>query len=184
MSSSRFSLDQIQITAPCDVDWDSMSGDDRKRYCGLCKLNVYNLSEMSSAEAEALVSGSEGRLCARFARRPDGTVATQDCVPIRRRIARRMRRLRAAAAAVLGFVSAFALSACGRGETESKTPPTTKETPKPLPDPEPLMGVVCPTPPEDALPIMGEVEVVPPPREMGRVALPVPTPKAPDDGSK
>ncbi len=178
MSSSQSPLDQIRIASPCDVDWASMTGDERKRHCGECKLDVYDFGAMSRSEAEDVLAGAQGRLCARFARRPDGTVVTRDCGPVRRRIARRMRRLRAAAAAALAFVSTFALSACGRGDAEPAPKPDTKEAPIPLPDPEPFMGIVCPEPPE----AMGEVVV--PPREMGRVALPVPKPDAPEDGSK
>ena len=56
-----------------------MYGDDRRRFCSQCKLNVYNLSGMTRDEAEQLVMNSEGRLCVRFFRRKDGTVLTQDC---------------------------------------------------------------------------------------------------------
>ena len=56
-----------------------MIGDDRKRYCGDCKLNVYNLSGMTRNEAENLVMNAEGRLCVKFYRRSDGTILTEDC---------------------------------------------------------------------------------------------------------
>ena len=35
------SLELIQIATPCTADWESMVGDERTRYCGDCKLNVY-----------------------------------------------------------------------------------------------------------------------------------------------
>ena len=72
-------LDNIKIASPCSADWDSMLGDNRKRYCGECRLNVYNLSGMSRAEAENLLMRSEGRVCVRYFRRADGTVLTEDC---------------------------------------------------------------------------------------------------------
>lgn len=56
-----------------------MIGTDRKRFCGECKLNVYNLSGMSEVEAENLLLNSEGRLCVRFFKRADGTILTKDC---------------------------------------------------------------------------------------------------------
>jgi hypothetical protein len=56
-----------------------MYGSDRMRFCGDCKLNVYNLSGMTRDEAESLVMNAEGRLCVRFYRRPDGTMITQNC---------------------------------------------------------------------------------------------------------
>jgi hypothetical protein len=68
-----------------------MEGDDRVRHCEACKKNVYNLSGMTRSEAEALVTGSEGRVCVRFYRRPDGTMLTQNCpvgvMAIRKRMA-------------------------------------------------------------------------------------------------
>ena len=79
MNASRTSLDLIQIASPCPASWESMKGDARVRYCGECRLNVYNLSEMSREEAEAFVSQREGRTCVRFFRREDGTVLTKDC---------------------------------------------------------------------------------------------------------
>src|SRR3989337_3907613 len=72
-------LNNIKIASPCPADWNKMIGDERKRYCGDCKLNVYNLSGMTRAEAESLLINSEGRLCVRFFRRADGTVLTKDC---------------------------------------------------------------------------------------------------------
>ncbi len=72
-------LNNIKIASPCPADWNIMYGDDRKRFCGECKLNVYNLSGMTRDEAEALVTNAEGRLCVRYYMRPDGSVITQDC---------------------------------------------------------------------------------------------------------
>ena len=79
--NNKFSnpLDNIKVASPCSQDWDAMIGSERKRYCGECKLNVYNLSGMTLTEAEDLIQNSEGRLCVRFFRRADGTVLTQDC---------------------------------------------------------------------------------------------------------
>ena len=56
-----------------------MPGTDRVRTCADCALNVYNLSEMTTREARALIRQHEGRLCVRLYRRPDGTVLTRDC---------------------------------------------------------------------------------------------------------
>jgi hypothetical protein len=59
-------LNNIKIASPCSADWNAMSGDDKKRFCGECKLNVYNLSGMTKDEAENLIIETEGRLCVRF----------------------------------------------------------------------------------------------------------------------
>jgi hypothetical protein len=72
-------LNDIRIASPCKSDWNEMYGDDRRRFCSECRLNVYNLSGMTRREAESLLINSEGRLCVRFFRRRDGTVLTKDC---------------------------------------------------------------------------------------------------------
>jgi hypothetical protein len=79
MSKFTNPLDNIKIASPCSQDWDQMIGVGRKRYCAECKLNVYNLSQMTRQEAEGFLMNSEGRLCVRFYRRQDGTILTQDC---------------------------------------------------------------------------------------------------------
>ncbi len=79
MSKFDSPLNDIKIASPCPADWNEMYGDGRKRFCGDCKLNVYNLSGMTRDEAEALVMNAEGRLCVRFYKRADGSVITQDC---------------------------------------------------------------------------------------------------------
>jgi hypothetical protein len=72
-------LNNIKIASPCSADWNAMYGDDRKRFCGDCKLNVYNLSDMTQIEAESFLLNSEGRVCVKFFKRADGTVLTKDC---------------------------------------------------------------------------------------------------------
>ncbi len=79
MSKFDSPLNNIKIASPCPADWNEMYGDNRKRFCGDCKLNVYNLSGMTRDEAEALVTNAEGRLCVRYYQRADGTVITADC---------------------------------------------------------------------------------------------------------
>ncbi len=72
-------LNNVRIASPCSADWSQMYGDERKRFCGDCKLNVYNLSGMTKGDAEALIMNAEGRLCVRFYQRADGSVITKDC---------------------------------------------------------------------------------------------------------
>ncbi|MGI8640825.1 MAG: hypothetical protein ACR2MG_12880 [Pyrinomonadaceae bacterium] len=72
-------LDNIKIASPCLADWDAMIGNERQRHCGDCKLNVYNLSEMTRREAENFLLQAEGRVCVRYFKRADGTVLTKDC---------------------------------------------------------------------------------------------------------
>lgn len=72
-------LYNIKIASPCPADWNKMYGDELKRHCSECKLNVYNLSNMMRQEAENFLINSEGRTCVKFYRRKDGTVLTKDC---------------------------------------------------------------------------------------------------------
>ena len=83
-----------------------MAGDERVRFCGQCNLHVYNISEMSRDAAIALVTGTEGQLCARFYRRSDGTVLTKDCPTGLRAVrARASRAAGAVFSAILGLLT-------------------------------------------------------------------------------
>jgi Carboxypeptidase regulatory-like domain len=104
-------LGRVRIASPCPASWDAMEGDARVRFCRLCALNVYNLSEMTRAEAEALVARTEGRICARLYRRADGTVLTKDCPEGLRAV---RRRVRGAAAAVFAAVASLWSVAAGQ----------------------------------------------------------------------
>ncbi len=79
MSKFTNPLNNIKIASPCSADWNAIIPNERRRYCGDCKLNVYNLSGMSQTEAENLLLNSEGWLCVRFYKRADGTILTKDC---------------------------------------------------------------------------------------------------------
>lgn len=72
-------LNNIRIASPCSANWDEMFGDERKRHCSECKLNVYNLSDMTQTEAENFLLNAEGRVCLQIYRRKDGTILTSDC---------------------------------------------------------------------------------------------------------
>lgn len=94
-------LNNIKIASPCPADWNAMYGDGRKRFCGDCKLNVYNLSGMTKDEAEALIMNAEGRLCVRFYKRADGSVITRDCPVGWARVKQKTRVITAAAFSLL-----------------------------------------------------------------------------------
>jgi hypothetical protein len=106
---SAITLDNVRVASPCPASWENMTGDDRIRYCEECKLNVYNLSDMTRAEAERLISGREGRLCVRFYRRADGTVLTQDCPKGLQAMMRRVSRVAGAVLTTIMGVS-FAMA--------------------------------------------------------------------------
>ncbi len=97
-------LKNLKIASPCSANWEEMFGNERKRFCGDCKLNVYNLSGMTSFDAENLLNTSEGRVCVRYFQRRDGTVITADC-PVG--WARVKHRMSVAATAVFSMLFAF-----------------------------------------------------------------------------
>jgi len=106
MSMFNHTLDHVRVAAPCNVDWDSMFGDERVRFCGQCELNVYNLSEMSKKEAELLITRTEGRLCVRYYQRRDGSIITRNCPVGLRAIKRRLSRVASAVGtAMLTFLA-------------------------------------------------------------------------------
>ena len=109
MSEFTNPLSGVKIASPCPADWNSMLGGERVRFCGQCRLNVYNLSAMPRDEAEALSTNYEGRLCLRFYRRRDGSILTQDCPVGLARLKQRASRLRRAlGTAMLGFLAGAA----------------------------------------------------------------------------
>jgi hypothetical protein len=101
----------IRIASPCPANWEKMAGDDRVRFCPECNLNVYNFSAMTATEVERIVRRREGRLCARFYQRADGTMLTKNCpVGFRAVLWRTTRVASATLAAVLSMRPALGQS--------------------------------------------------------------------------
>ena len=106
---------RLEVASPCSANWDAMPGDARLRHCAACNKNVYDLSNMTRAEIEALVTATEGKFCARLYKRADGTVLTADCPKgLRDRLREaawsvrvRVAALAAALTAMLGMASSF-----------------------------------------------------------------------------
>ena len=119
-------LETIQVAKPCSADWDAMTGDAQVRHCGACRQNVYNLSEMTRAQAEAVILEHEGHLCVRFYTRADGTVLTQDC-PVG------LRAFRLKAARKLSWAAALAVSCLTGLWHGAATHAAKKDTAKPAP---------------------------------------------------
>jgi len=155
-------FDNLKVAAPCHAPWDKMTGDARVRHCGDCNKNVYNLSNMTRAEAEAVIVTHEGKLCVRYYQRKDGTILFADCaVGVKQR---RRRRLIVAAGATL--VAAGAATAAlfvahktkpdevvmGRYET-----PMMGQLEVTTPPPSPAPSNI--TPPPDTLVRQGDVSV-------------------------
>ena len=104
MDRSTNDLDAITIQSPCTIPWDSMKGNERKRFCGQCRLHVHDISQLTPREAVDLLEKTGGDCCLRVWRRPDGRVVTKDCGRVRLAIERRLLLIRAAAAAVFAAV--------------------------------------------------------------------------------
>jgi hypothetical protein len=100
-----------------------MQGDERVRYCPECKLNVYNFDAMDSVEIEKVVRAREGRLCARFYARPDGTLLTQNC-PVGFRA--KVRRISRTAGAVLSTAMAAMSATFAAAQTGTGSAPSTQ----------------------------------------------------------
>lgn len=153
-------LNNIKIASPCSADWEAMIGDNRQRYCGQCKLNVYNLSGMSRRAAEDLLVRSEGRVCVRYYKRADGTVLTKDCPVGWQAVKKRLSRYWTAAfSLVFGLLTGLGLNAfftsaeAVYGPEMGAMAPIEYTTPPPQ---EPLMGK--PAIDNQDIETMGEVE--------------------------
>ena len=161
---SRFDspLNNIKIASPCSADWEGMFGNERKRFCGDCKLNVYNISGMTRTEAEWLLEQSEGSLCVRYYRRADGTILTKDCPVGWAKIKQRASMIATAALSlIVSFFAGLSIFAAFSRKVDIglRFPiPFTTPTPKY----EPLMGAIAmptpkPTPKQSPTPRMGRV---------------------------
>lgn len=149
-------LRNVRIASPCSANWDEMIGSSRKRFCSQCSLNVYNLSEMTKTEAERLIINTEGRLCARFYRRADGSVITKNCPVGWAAAKKRLSRLWTAVASL--FIAMTAGIGLNSFFSSSPQPGVTCEWPAYTPErpryPENEMGKIAI---DDSHSIMGEI---------------------------
>lgn len=72
-------LTNLRLAAPCNKDWDNMPGDERVRFCNACSKNVYNISDMSTKDADTFLRENGVSKCMRIFRRTDGTVINDNC---------------------------------------------------------------------------------------------------------
>lgn len=136
MPANRSELGVLRVATPCARDWDEMTGDARARFCGDCRLTVYDLSELTTDEARALIREKEGRLCVRFFQRADGTVLTRDC-PVG--VTRRRKLIAGSGAAVssVAGLAALVLALFTGAPRETKPQPATAISQPPQPAPPP-----------------------------------------------
>lgn len=112
---------QARIASPCHEAFEAMDGEGAIRHCGRCDQEVFDLVQMTLAQAEALIaSRAGGKTCARLHRRSDGTLMFADCEVGAQGI--RARRIGlAVAGAILG---ASALAAAHAPPSPATTPHT------------------------------------------------------------
>lgn len=114
MSKTNF-LDSITVKTPCSQDWTTMRGSEEVRFCDHCAKDVHNLSQMTRKKARRLVAQSNGDLCVRYVRRPDGGIQTI------KNTLHQITRQTGIAAGVLG--TSLAVSAAGYAQTTAEPTP-------------------------------------------------------------
>jgi hypothetical protein len=148
-------LDDVRIASPCPMRWDDLKGDGPVRHCERCRMNVYNFSDMTRGEIAEVLAAKEGRLCAGFYRRPDGTIMTRDCPVGVRALRRRARRTLARIAAAVGVLLAGGV-VLAKGDRGGASKMRTRQ---PF---AALSAKLAPVPPAPAF-IMGDIALPPPP---------------------
>ncbi|HVR84598.1 MAG TPA: hypothetical protein VMU54_09825 [Planctomycetota bacterium] len=96
----------LTISSPCPKTWEELVGDHRVRYCGQCRLQVYNLTVMKPADIEQLVQRTGGRLCVQLYVRKDRTATLRDCPEGRFSVV--VRRIGIAAGTLLALILGWA----------------------------------------------------------------------------
>jgi hypothetical protein len=162
-------LVDLRIASPCKQSWADMGGDDRVRACRGCDRPVFNLSEMTRAQAEAVLATRGVTPCVRFYRRADGTVMTSDCPTGTRHDGRRLTMVAstlATGAALAGASPVRADPDPAQATAEPPAPGTDTATP---PDPAADPGPPDPAPteliPVDRRHIVDMWMGIPPPRD-------------------
>lgn len=102
---------QLRIASPCEESWEAMKGDERARHCARCKLNVFNVKELTDQELRTLLMKTEGKVCGRIYQRKDGTVLTRDCPTGLARVRRKALAALAMAATLIVAVIGYRLNA-------------------------------------------------------------------------
>ncbi|HEX7317962.1 MAG TPA: ankyrin repeat domain-containing protein [Pyrinomonadaceae bacterium] len=121
----------LRVSEPCSVEWGSMSGDVRSRFCAQCQRHVHTLSEVTPVEALDLVLRSGGRLCMRIERDPSGVPRTRALVEPLYQIGRRASRL---AAGAFGAALTICSATGARAQTPEPSPPQQVVNVNPTPE--------------------------------------------------
>jgi hypothetical protein len=128
-------------------------------------MNVYNLSNMSKRDAEALILSAEGRVCVRYYHRSDGTILTGNCPVGLQALKRRVSGIsRAAVSSVLSFFAGIGVLAGLQQAQNSLRAPS--EVGVDLIHPVPLVEEEAAPPPDEGIAVamgaMAFVDKIPP----------------------
>ncbi len=115
-------LEHFRLSSDCPVQWASMSGRSRVKYCTRCHQQVYDLSELDEQEARVLVAKHEGREDFCFYRRKDGKFQVKDCPVGAAQKTRTIVRGVAAGAAILIAAGLLLLSFTNRPAQQPSSP--------------------------------------------------------------
>lgn len=66
----------MQLTTPCDMDWDALAGTGASRHCPACVRQVHDVTDCGADELAAL-RAREGSFCGRWLRMRNGHVTTR-----------------------------------------------------------------------------------------------------------
>lgn len=88
------------IRQSCSMDWNTMSGDDKRRFCDQCGCHVHNLSALTATEQKQFTEKNGEKECISYVRYEDETIAALSWGD---RIAALFKPLRWALASILPF---------------------------------------------------------------------------------
>ncbi len=117
-------LDRLYTSSPCTVPWSDMTGTERVRDCSQCSRQVFNISNMSTAEAEAFLKENGDSQCLAYYRRKDGTIMTDDCPVGLRKIRNTLRGLRRVAGLLISTLLSVSAAVAQRAELTNDTAKT------------------------------------------------------------
>jgi hypothetical protein len=104
----------IDIAAPCTLDWTKMTPAEGGRFCGSCKKVVRDLSGMNETEARALLRRPHNEeLCVRYVHDAQGNVFFAEDLQRRAMVsASFLNRAKRVASAAVALAAPVALAAC------------------------------------------------------------------------
>jgi hypothetical protein len=103
MPVKKNKFDQLNVVSPCSVSWQQMFGNQQQRFCGECNKTVFDFSQMTRGQIEAITFARKGQLCARITRRDDGTMVMLEPPPIQSATRRASPLAGAVVSAILGI---------------------------------------------------------------------------------